>query len=167
MGVWRQRHFMLKRSSMKYWLMKSEVSDYSIDDLKRDRKTDWTGVRNYQARNFMRDQMSPGDLAFFYHSNAEPSGVAGIMIIRGPAKADQSQFDPQSKYYDESASRDEPRWFLREVEFKEKLRRLISISEIRKIPECKKMMILQKGSRLSITPVTASEFEALVKASKA
>jgi predicted RNA-binding protein with PUA-like domain len=148
---------------MKYWVMKSEVSDYSIDDMARDKRTDWTGVRNYQARNFMRDEMSPGDLAFFYHSNAEPSGIAGVIKIVGPAKPDLTQFDKKSKYYDESATKDNPRWMLREVEFIKKLN-FIPLDQIRKLPGCKSMIILQKGTRLSITPVTESEWMALTKA---
>lgn len=148
---------------MKYWLMKSEVTDYSIDDMARDQSTDWTGVRNYQARNFMRDEMSPGDLAFFYHSNAEPSGIAGVIRISGPAKPDLTQFDRKSKYYDETATKDKPRWMLRHVEFVKKLN-FISLDQIRKIPACKNMLILQKGTRLSITPVTADEWKALTKA---
>jgi predicted RNA-binding protein with PUA-like domain len=148
---------------MKYWLMKSEVSDYSIDDMAHDKRTDWTGVRNYQARNFMRDEMSPGDLAFFYHSNAEPSGIAGVIKIVGAAKPDLTQFDKKSKYYDASATKDNPRWMLREVEFVKKLN-FISLDQIRKISACKSMIILQKGTRLSITPVTESEWMALSKA---
>lgn len=144
----------------KYWLMKSDVDDYTIDDLKRDKKADWVGVRNYQARNFMRDEMSDGDLAFFYHSNAEPSGIAGIMRINGPAKADLTQFEKKSNYYDEKATKENPRWMLREVEFQEKTK-FISLAEIRKIPECKNMWLLRPGSRLSITPVTEKEWKAL------
>lgn len=141
--------------------MKSDVDDYTIDDLKRDGSTDWVGVRNYQARNFMRDQMKDGDLAFFYHSNAEPSGIVGVMQIVGSAKPDKTQFDKKSKYYDEKATTKEPRWFLREVKFKEKFDSLISIQEIREIAACKRMAFLQKGSRLSITPVTQSEWHAI------
>lgn len=146
----------------RYWLMKSEVTDYSIDDLKRDGRTDWTGVRNYQARNFMREDMSDGDLAFFYHSNAEPSGIAGIMRIQGSSKPDPTQFDKKSKYFDETATKDSPRWFLREVEFIKKVD-FIPLDAIRKIPACKKMIILQKGTRLSITPVTEAEWFALAE----
>lgn len=148
---------------MNYWLMKSEVSDYSIDDLKRDHQADWTGVRNYQARNFMRDQMKVGDLAFFYHSNAEPSGIAGIMRISSDAKPDMAQWDKKSKYYDESATHENPRWFLREVEFVEKLNSFVDLKSLRETAACKKMLILQKGSRLSITPVTESEWKAILK----
>jgi len=148
---------------MAYWLLKNEVSDYSIDALAKDKRTDWTGVRNYQARNFMRDSMKKGDLAFFYHSNAEPSGCTGIMKISSEAKPDPTQFDKKSDYFDEKAKKDSPIWMLREVEFKEKLPRLISIHELREIPACKKMICLQKGSRLSITPVTDSEWAAILK----
>ena len=151
-------------SLMAYWLMKNEVADYSIDDMARDKRTDWTGVRNYQARNFMRDAMKKGDLAFYYHSNAEPSGIAGIIKIVSDAKPDLTQFDRKSKYFDDKAKKDSPTWILREVEFVEKLPRLISIQEIRAMEACKKMMLLQKGSRLSITPVSDSEWKAIIKA---
>ena len=154
-----------KNRIMKYWLMKNEVSDYSISDLKRDKKTDWTGVRNYQARNFMRDEMSAGDLAFFYHSNAKPSGVAGIMKIIGSGKPDETQFDKKSKYYDPKATREKPIWMLREVQFVEELKSLISIQDLRKISECRKMIILRPGNRLSITPVEKKEWDAILRKS--
>lgn len=146
---------------MKYWLMKSDVADYSIDDMKRDGKADWTGVRNYQARNFMRDEMNEGDLAFFYHSNADPSGIAGIVkIVSGP-KPDMTQFDSRSKYFDSQATMKEPRWILREVAFVQKAPKLICLQDIRNNPRLKKMGILQPGSRLSITPVTEAEWKEL------
>ncbi len=148
---------------MNYWLMKSDVEDYSIADLARDKTADWVGVRNYQARNFMRDQMKKGDLAFFYHSNAAPSGIAGIMEIISEAKPDETQFDKKSKYYDEAATREKPRWMLREIKFIKKLSRFLEIGEIRKIKECSKMAFLQKGSRLSITPVTKGEWDAILR----
>lgn len=146
--------------------MKSEEADYSIDDLKKDRRTDWTGVRNYQARNFMRDEMTKGDLAFFYHSNAEPSGIAGIMKITSEAKPDETQFDKKSRYYDSKATKEKPRWMLREVSFLEKFPRVLALSEIRKIKACKNMPLLQKGSRLSILPVKKTEWDALLKAAR-
>lgn len=152
--------------AMNYWLMKNEITDYSIDDLKKDKTTDWTGVRNYQARNFMRDSMKKGDLAFFYHSNAEPSGCAGIMEIATEAITDTEQFKPKSKYYDKKATPEEPRWFCRTVKFKKKLKRLVSIQEIREIKACKDMKLLQKGQRLSIMPVTKKEWDAVLKASE-
>ncbi len=142
--------------------MKSEVSDYSIDDLARDKTASWTGVRNYQARNFMRDDMKPGDLALFYHSNAEPSGVAGLMEIIGDAKPDETQFEKKSIYYDPAASREKPRWFLRSVRFKSKFKNFVDLAKLRESAECQKMVILQKGSRLSITPLTEKEFQAVV-----
>ena len=148
---------------MKYWLLKNEAADYSIDDFKRDKKTEWTGVRNYQARNFMRDQMNKGDLGFYYHSNAEPSGIAGVMkIVNGPI-ADDTQFDKNSKYYDEKATKENPRWMCREVQFVKKFKHVLSIGEIREIKACKDMFILQKGSRLSITPVSKKEWDHLLK----
>jgi predicted RNA-binding protein with PUA-like domain len=151
---------------MKYWLMKNEVSDYSIADLKKDKFTDWSGVRNFQARNFMRDQMAHGDLAFFYHSNALPSGVAGVMRIKGEVKPDETQFDKKSKYFEARATKEKPVWMLREVEFVEELPRVVSIQEIRKISGCQKMIILRPGNRLSITPVEKKEWDAILKASK-
>ncbi|MBN8554842.1 MAG: EVE domain-containing protein [Deltaproteobacteria bacterium] len=146
---------------MKYWLMKSDVDDYKISDLKRDKKVDWVGVRNYQARNFMRDQMSKGDLAFFYHSGGEPSGIAGVMKISSESKPDLTQFEKKSIYFDPKATKENPRWFLREVEFVEEWPEIFSLSEIHEIPECKKMKVLERGLRLSITPVTEAEWKAI------
>lgn len=146
---------------MKYWLMKSDVDDYKISDLKRDKKVDWVGVRNYQARNFMRDQMSKGDLAFFYHSGGEPSGIAGVMKISSESKPDLTQFEKKSIYFDPKATKENPRWFLREVEFVEEWPEIFSLADIREIPECKKMKVLERGLRLSITPVTEAEWKAI------
>jgi predicted RNA-binding protein with PUA-like domain len=147
---------------MAYWLMKSDIADYSIDDLERDGKADWVGVRNYQARNFMWKEMKKGDLALFYHSNAEPPGIAGLMKIVSDAKPDPTQFDKKSRYYDDKATPDVPRWWLREVEFLKKVP-FVEIGQIREISACKKMVFLQKGSRLSITPVTEAEWQTLTK----
>lgn len=146
--------------------MKNEVSDYSIDDLKKDKTTEWTGVRNYQARNFMRDEMSDGDLAFFYHSNAKPSGAAGVMEVVGKAIPDETQFDKKSKYYDEKASKDNVRWFCRKLKYKKKLKRLVPIQEMREKASLKDMKVLQKGSRLSITPVSKKEWDTIIKMSE-
>ena len=148
---------------MKYWLFKNEVTDYSIDDFKKDKKTEWTGVRNYQARNFMRDQMSKGDLGFYYHSNAEPSGIAGVMKISSNAIADETQFDKKSKYYDSKSTEDKPRWQCREVSFVKKFKKHLPIQEMRDMKALEKMRLLQKGSRLSITPVTKTEWNYLMK----
>ncbi len=143
--------------------MKSEPGNYSIDDLARDKKTDWTGVRNFQARNFMAKDMKPGDWALFYNSNAEPSGVSGLMRIACEAKADRTQFDKRSPYYDERASKEKPVWFCVDVEFEKKLPRVVSIAELRANPKLKNMRVLEKGSRLSILPVREAEFKEILR----
>ncbi len=150
---------------MNYWMMKSEPTTFGIDDLaKLPRKTDgWEGVRNYQARNMMRDDMQVGDLAFFYHSNCTPPGVVGIMKIVKAAYPDITALNPNSKYFDPKATDDNPRWVRVDVQFIEKFDRLISISELRENPKLKTLRILEKGSRLSITPVTAKEWDAILK----
>jgi len=142
-----------------YWLMKCEPGAYSIDDLKRDKKTYWEGVRNYQARNFLRDELKAGDLAFFYHSNAEPSGIAGIMEIVREGYADPSQFDPKSRYYDPESKRENPRWYVVDVKFIKKLPTLIPLSALRAKKELKGMPLLQPGQRLSIQPVTKERWQ--------
>ena len=152
---------------MKHWLMKSEPSEMSIDDLaKLPRKTSpWTGVRNYTARNFMRDAMSVGDLAFFYHSSCPEPGVAGIVKVASAAHPDPTQFDAKSDYYDAKATRENPRWMCVDVTFVEKTR-LVPIAEMRSAKALDKMVTLQRGNRLSITPVTDGEWEAVVKLAK-
>ena len=145
---------------MRYWLMKSEPSDVSIDDLaKRDNKTiAWYGVRNYQARNFMRDQMRVGDRVFFYHSSCKQPGIVGIAEVSKLAYPDATQFDPDSKYFDPKATFENPRWFNVDVRFVNKTR-LIDIKELRSHPELMSMRILQKGNRLSITPIDPMEWK--------
>lgn len=142
-----------------YWLMKSEPTSFSIDDLQRDGFTDWEGVRNFQARNTMRDEMKPGDLALFYHSNGKSPGVAGVCRICSSSKPDSTQWDPSSKYYDKKASPENPIWELVEVEFVDKFRHYVTLKELKAEPGLKDMVILRKGNRLSITPVTRKEFE--------
>ena len=144
---------------MKTWLMKSEPETYSIDDLKSEKTSDWEGVRNYQARNFMRDQMQIGDLAFFYHSNAKPSGIAGLCRIIKTQIADYTAWDPKSKYYDPKSSSDSPRWIMVKVEFVKKFSQIISLAELREYPQLKELGILKKGSRLSILPVVKNHFD--------
>lgn len=148
---------------MNYWLMKSEEADYSIDDLKRDKKAPWVGVRNYQARNFMRDQMKIGDLIFFYHSNGKPSAIVGVGKVASKPYPDETQFDPKSKYYYPRATKENPIWMLVDVAFVKKYTRMLSINEMRSIQKLQSMLILQKGSRLSITPVTNNEFAIIDK----
>jgi predicted RNA-binding protein with PUA-like domain len=145
---------------MRYWLMKSEPDDVSIDDLAAMPKKTvaWYGVRNYTARNYMRDQMQLGDLAFFYHSSCPEPGIAGIVRVSKLAYADASQFDRKSKYYDAKATPDAPRWFNVEVTLVKKTR-LIALAQMRADKELATMMVLQRGNRLSITPVTAKEWK--------
>ena len=141
------------------WLMKSEPDVYSIADLKRDGRTAWTGVRNYQARNFMRDRMRVGDPVLFYHSNADPSGVAGVGRVAGPAYADPTQFDPAGDYFDPRATPAAPVWFLVDIAFVAAFPRLISLAEMKANPSLKGLLVLQRGSRLSIQPVTPAHFQ--------
>jgi predicted RNA-binding protein with PUA-like domain len=145
---------------MRYWLMKSEPSDVSIDDLASmpDQAVAWYGVRNYQARNFMRDQMGIGDGVFFYHSTCEEPGIAGIAEVSKLAYPDATQFDRENKYFDPKATPENPRWFNVDVRLVRKTR-LVGIKELRSYSELGNMRILQKGNRLSITPIDPAEWD--------
>jgi predicted RNA-binding protein with PUA-like domain len=145
---------------MRYWLMKSEPSDVSIDDLANlpGQTVAWYGVRNYQARNFMRDQMKVGDGVLFYHSNCKEPGIAGIARVSSTAYPDATQFDRAGKYFDPKATPEQPRWFNVDVQLVKKFA-LISIEELRKHPELERMRTLQRGNRLSITPVDPAEWK--------
>ena len=147
---------------MRYWLMKSEPSDVSIDDLAQmpEQKVGWYGVRNYQARNFMRDVMQRGDLAYFYHSGCAVPGVAGIVEICSTTYPDPTQFDSAHRYFDASSRLEEPRWWQVDVQLQRKTR-YIPLSELRVMPELSSMRILQRGNRLSITPVSKDEWDFL------
>jgi predicted RNA-binding protein with PUA-like domain len=149
---------------MRYWLMKSEPSDVSIDDLANfpNQSVDWYGVRNYQARNFMRDQMKLGDLAFFYHSNCDVPGIAGIVEVSKLAYPDRLQFIEGHKYYDPKSTPENPRWVNVDVKLVRKTR-LLSLQELRSYPELATMRILQRGNRLSITPVDPREWEFIMQ----
>lgn len=142
---------------MQYWLMKSEPDEVSIDDLKRLGTVPWFGVRNYQARNFMRDAMKIGDLAFFYHSGCAEPGIAGICEVCSEPYPDATQFDPASPYHDAKSTGDNPRWLLRDVSFTRKTR-YVPLAELRSQPELANMRLLARGNRLSITPVTPDEW---------
>ena len=144
---------------MRYWLMKSEPDEASIDDLANasSRTLPWTGVRNYQARNFMRDTMQLGDGVLFYHSSCPEPDIAGIARVVSRAYPDPTQFDPKSVYFDPKSTRESPRWMLVDVEFVKKTP-LISLAELRKHPQLADMRVLAKGNRLSITPVTEAEW---------
>jgi predicted RNA-binding protein with PUA-like domain len=149
---------------VRYWLMKSEPSEVGIDDLAAmpGKTAAWFGVRNYQARNFMRDQMKLGDLAFFYHSSCAEPGIAGICEISKLAYPDETQFDPEGKYYDPKATRDNPRWVNVDVRFVRKTR-LVGIAELRSHPELADLRILARGNRLSITPVDPARWKFILE----
>ena len=149
---------------MRYWLMKSEPAEFSIDDLAAaPRKTaPWYGVRNYQARNYMRDQMRVGDGVFFYHSSCEEPGIAGIAKVASSAYPDSTQFDRKSPYFDPKSSPDAPRWLHVDVKLVRKTR-LIGLAELRRHPELAAMRVLARGNRLSITPVEPDEWEFITK----
>lgn len=149
-----------KRCNLRYWLMKSEPSDVSIDDLATfpNQSVAWYGVRNYQARNFMRDQMRIGDGVLFYHSNCKEPGIAGIARVASLAYPDATQFDRNSKYFDAKATQEQPRWFNVDVQLVRKIK-LIPLAEMRNHPELSRMRTLQPGNRLSITPLDPAEWE--------
>ncbi|BAK78656.1 protein of unknown function [Pseudogulbenkiania sp. NH8B] len=144
---------------MRYWLMKSEPDEVSIDHLaaRPGQAFEWTGVRNYQARNFMRDAMQPGDRVLFWHSSCPEPGIAGLAEVVTPAHADSSQFDPDSPYFDPKSTTDAPRWLCVDVRFLAKTR-LLSPAELRDHPPLAGMTVLKRGNRLSITPVSADEW---------
>jgi len=147
---------------MRYWLMKSEPEAYSIDMLARDKTAPWTGVRNYQARNFMRDQMAKGDKVLFYHSSCDEPGIVGIAEVCKLAYPDETQFDRKSDYFDPKATRDNPRWLHVDVKFVKKTR-VISLDELRTHKALANMRVLARGNRLSITPVDPAEWEYINK----
>ena len=144
---------------MNYWLMKSEPDEFSIDDLKKKKVEPWSGVRNYQARNYMRDGMRKGDGVLFYHSSCEVPGVAGIAEVASSAYPDPTQFDPDSDYFDALSKHDAPRWSLVDVRFKRKLKRTITLAELKGRKELKDMVLLRPGNRLSVSPVTTQEWD--------
>lgn len=147
--------------------MKSEPDTYGIDHLKAKGGPDiWEGCRNYTVRNFMRDDFKVGDLAFFYHSNAEPSGIVGVMRVVKEAYPDPTQFDPQSKYYDAKSPVDNPRWLAVDVEFMQEFDRVISLQELRETPGLEEMKVVMRGQRLSVMPVTVEEWEIVNKLAK-
>ncbi len=147
---------------MAYWLMKSEPDTYSIDDLIRQGAGMWEGCRNYTVRNFFRDKFAVGDLALFHHSNADPSGVVGVMRVVKTAYADPTQFDPKSEYYDPKATVDPPRWLAVDVEFVEKFDRTIPLAEVKAHPILGQMQVCRNGQRLSVMPVEPEEWETLM-----
>ncbi|MFZ5600863.1 MAG: EVE domain-containing protein [Pseudomonadota bacterium] len=146
---------------MAYWLFKSEPDTFGIDDLKsRGAKGEhWDGVRNYQARNMLRDEVKKGDLLFFYHSNCEVPGIVGVAEVIKAAFPDPTQFNPDSKYYDPKATPDNPRWFCPQVKFQSKFKSTVSLEQLKQIPALQDMALVRKGNRLSIMPVSADQWQ--------
>ncbi len=157
----------MPRRARKYWLMKSEPDVYSIDALKKDGTTEWDGIRNYQARNFMRDDMAPGDLVLFYHSNADPPGVAGVARVASDPYPDPTQFDKRSKYYDAKSKKDDPRWMLVDVEFVERFEELVPLGKLKSEKRLSDMLVVRKGQRLSVQPVDKKHFRRVLTLGKA
>lgn len=143
--------------------MKSEPEVFSIERLKKEKRALWDGVRNYQARNFMMNDMKKGDLILFYHSNAEPTGIAGLAKVAGPAEPDPTQFDKKSEYYDPKSKKDSPTWKCVPVEFVEAFSEVLPLERLRNEKALADMLLLRKGQRLSVQPVAATEFDHVVK----
>lgn len=148
---------------MKYWLFKSEPSAYSIDDLKRDKVEPWDGIRNYQARNFLRDKIKKGDLVLFYHSNTKSPGVVGLARAAGGAHPDPTQFDSKDAHYDPKSLKDAPRWYLVNVRFVEKFQCEVTLEYLKSKRQFSQMTLTKKGSRLSIQPVSQIHFDLILK----
>lgn len=144
---------------MRYWLMKTEPSEYSIDDLKREKTEHWDGVRNYQARNMMRDQMKIGDLAFMYHSNCDEIGIVGTMTIHREGYPDHTAFDKKDKHFDPKSDPDNPRWIMVDVKYKRKLKRTITLQELKSYKELQNTTLLRKGNRLSVMEITKQDWD--------
>lgn len=149
----------------RYWLMKSEPNVFSIDDLKKSPKqtTSWNGVRNFQARNLLRDEIKVGDGVLFYHSSAEPPGVAGLATVVREGYPDPLQFDAKSEYYDAASKKDAPRWFVVDIKLEAKFDALVELAKLRETKGLEDMVLLRKGSRLSVQPVTAAEWKVITK----
>jgi predicted RNA-binding protein with PUA-like domain len=158
-----------EKTAKRYWLLKSEPSAFSIEDLERasGKTTCWDGVRNYQARNFLRDSMKVGDEVFYYHSNSEPSGIVGIAQVVKEGYPDSTAFDPKDKHYDEKSDRKNPTWYMVDIKHVKTFNQPLSLAQLREILALKNMALLQKGSRLSVQPVTETEWNAILDLAKA
>lgn len=152
--------------SKRYWLMKSEPEEFSIDALQRVEGEPWSGVRNYQARNFMRDDMQVGDGILFYHSNCDEPGVVGIAEVASAARPDPTQFDKRSDYHDPASKPEQPRWLLIDVRFKRKLRRTIALATLKASSELADFALVQRGNRLSVMPVTRKQWDFILSLEK-
>lgn len=153
---------------MNYWLLKSEPGVFSIEDLEKAPKqtTHWDGVRNYQARNYLRDQIKVGDQVFFYHSNSDPPGIVGIAEVVREGYPDHTAFDKKDPHFDPKSDKKNPSWFMVDIKHVRTFKRILSLEELRGLPELKNMVLLQKGSRLSVQPVSESEWKAILKIAK-
>lgn len=151
--------------AQRYWLFKSEPSEFSIEDLaaSKGRTTCWDGVRNYQARNLLRDDIQIGDGVLFYHSSTDPTAIVGVCEVTKAGYPDHTQFDPKSHHFDETAKKEDPRWYMVDIRLVEKLARPIPLETLKGIPELSGMVLLQRGSRLSVQPVTAAEWKVIRK----
>ena len=151
----------------KFWLIKSEPSEFSIDDLGKSKNQTvyWDGVRNYQARNFIRDEMKMGDKVLFYHSNAEPNAIVGICEVVREAYSDHTQFDPKHNHYDPKADKKNPTWFMVDIKLEKKFKKQVNLEVIKSNPKLSKMRLVQRGNRLSVMPVTKDEYEEILKMS--
>ncbi len=147
----------------RYWLLKCEPAAYTIEDLERDGVTSWEGVRNFQARNFLRDDLKVGDGVLFYASNADPSGVTGLAEVARAGYPDPTAFDPKSRYYDEKSDPDAPTWYQVDIRFVDTFPEILPLETLKSTPGLEKMMVTQKGSRLSVQPVTKEEWEIVRK----
>ena len=149
---------------MSYWLIKTEPTEFSIDDLEKrpDQIEHWDGVRNYQARNMLRDEMKVGDTAFFYHSNCAEPGIVGTVKIVKEGYPDHTAFDPENKHFDPKSNQDNPRWYMVDVKLDKKFSRAITLSEMRLHPELDSLILLRKGNRLSVMPVDEKHFQAIL-----
>jgi predicted RNA-binding protein with PUA-like domain len=156
---------MPRKSPHRYWLLKTEPESFSIQDLARSKRqtTFWNGVRNYQARNFLRDEMHAGDRVLLYHSGGDPSAVVGTAHVVKPGYPDTTALDPQSEYYDPNSSAENPIWYMVDIQLDEVFDRPLVLAELRRVPALQQMELLRKGSRLSVQPVRAAEFEAILK----
>jgi predicted RNA-binding protein with PUA-like domain len=152
----------------KFWLIKSEPSEFSIDDLEKSKNqtTYWDGVRNYQARNFIRDEMKIGDKVLFYHSNTEPNAIVGVCEVVKEAYPDHTQFDSKHVHYNPKANKKDPTWFMIDIKLVKKFKRLVTLEEIKANPKLAKMRLVQRGNRLSIMPVTKDEYDEIIRLDK-
>lgn len=157
-----------KKSQQSYWLFKSEPEAFSIADLENAAKqtTFWDGVRNYQARNFLRDSIKAGDLVLFYHSNSDPSAIVGIAEVVREGYPDHTAFDPNNAHFDPKSDKVNPTWYMVDIKHVRTLHKPLSLDDLRQVPGLEKMILLQKGSRLSVQPVTENEWEAIMKVAK-